>query len=137
MCDIVYSILCNATPSKNRVMLLLILDEVDKAPVNLVEKLLHSSTLSSSTEKQSVGSTSKSKHKDGSAMSGALASNLLFVGIANSLNYPNEVRLTALHAKPATVLFVPYSNSSLYGMLKERCSNLVHDSAVSFPTVPL
>ena len=63
-------------------------------------------------------------------MSGALASNLLFVGIANSLNYPNEVRLTALHAKPATVLFVPYSNSSLYGILKERCSNLVHDSAM-------
>jgi hypothetical protein len=97
-------------------MVVLVIDEVDKAPTRLIETLLH--TGSDTTTPASAGAPA------------AVASSLLFVGIANSLNYPNEVRVSSTHASPTTVLFKPYSAANLFDILTQRCHGLIHVSAM-------
>jgi Cdc6-like AAA superfamily ATPase len=94
---------CSAT-KPHRCMVLLVVDEVDKAPKSILKELLELAP-----EFDDEASTN---------------SNLVCMGIANSLNFPEQIGLSG-HAKPKIVLFCPYQYDALMGIIRNRTYGLL------------
>ena len=90
----------------NGSMMVLLIDEIDMAPERAIRELYELCV-------QNDGQT-----------------NLTFVGIANSINYPQNLQLSDA-AQPAQTLFEPNKVSQLEGILKARTYGIMADAAVS------
>jgi len=90
----------------NRCMVILVVDEIDKAPQNVLRELLELARGSDEEAKDSGDS------------------NLICMGIANSLNFPERIGLSGL-AKPKVVLFCPYDYGPLFEIIRNRTFGLL------------
>ena len=87
-----------------RAMVVLVVDEVDNAPKPILKELLELAP--------EIGSEYST------------LSNLLCIGIANSLNYPAEIGLSN-NAHPQVILFKPYGFDALSKILRSRMHGLM------------
>lgn len=98
----------NSSSNSSVPMTVLIIDEIDRAPTEIIKELFFAASPSTAS------------------------STLIVIGIANSINYPDELGLPNT-AMPKVILFTTYKEEDLYYIAQERCGPLlIPQSSLTF-----